>query len=65
MDIPHLISRPKALSGAFKLPTHITGIKAHGRMTMMAIDWGQFPHDCNLTIEVILRLLSEIKVCLV
>lgn len=61
-DIPHIISNPKALAGAYTLETHVTGIRAHGRCTMMVIDCGQFPHDTNLTIEVIVRLLFHFKV---
>lgn len=61
-SIPHIISNPKVMAGAATLETHVTGAKAHGHCSLMAIDCGQFPHDSNLTIEVLLRLLQEIKV---
>ncbi len=62
-DIPHITSNPKAMAGGYTLDTHVTGAIAHGRCTMMAIDCGDFPHDSNLTIEVIIRLLHQFKVC--
>lgn len=61
-DIPHIISKPKSMAGAMTLETHVTGVRAHGRCTVMAIDCGQFPHDSNLTIEILLRLFCELKV---
>lgn len=61
-DIPHIISKPKAMAGAYTLDTHITGVIAHGRCTMMVIDCGDFSHDINLTIEIIVRLLHQYKV---
>ena len=61
-DILHTISKPKAMAGAYTLDTHVTGVIAHGRCTMMAIDCGDFAHDSNLTIEIIVRLLHKYKV---
>ena len=52
----------QAIAGAFLLETHVTGIRAHGRKTMMAIDCNDFKHDSNLTIEIILRMLMLLKV---
>lgn len=63
-DIPHIITNPKAMSGSYKLETHVTGIRAHGHSTMMVIDCGQFPHDTNLTIQVLLQLFYRLKVLL-
>ncbi len=60
-DIPHIISNPKAMAGSYTLETHVTGVRAHGHCTMMVLDCGQFSHDTNLTIEVILRLLYHLK----
>ena len=53
-NIPHIISKPKLMAGAATLETHITGARAHGHCTVMAIDYGQYPHDSNLTIEILL-----------
>ena len=61
-NIPHIISKPKLMAGAATLETHITGVRTHGHCTVMAIDYGQYPHDSNLTIEILLRLFWELKV---
>ena len=61
-DIPHIISKPKVMAGATTLETHVTGARAHGHFTVMAIDCGQYAHDSNLTIEILLRLFNELKV---
>ncbi len=63
-SLPHIPSNPKSLAGQFTLPTHLTGIHAHGRLTLMVIDWGQFPHDSNLTINTLLLMLLRYKVLL-
>lgn len=62
-DIPHIISNPKALAGSYKLETHVTGVRAHGRCTLMLIDCGDFPHNTNLTIEALLQVFCHLKVC--
>ena len=41
---------------------HITGVQAHGHITLMLIDCGQFPHDSNLTIEALLQVFQHLKV---
>lgn len=61
-NVPHLISTPKALSGAYTLETHVTGVRVHGRCTMMFIDCQQFPHDSNLTIELLTQVFLKYKV---
>ena len=61
-DIPHIISKPKAMAGTQTLETHVTGIQAHGHCTLFTIDCGQFLHDSNLTIENLLQLFHELKV---
>lgn len=61
-DVPHIIANPKSMAGSYTLETHVTGIRAHGRTTMMVIDCGQFAHDSNLTIEIILRMLQVLQV---
>lgn len=64
-SLPHIISNPKSMAGSYMPETHVTGIRAHGRSTMMAIDCGQFPPDSNLTIEILLRLFAGLQVCIV
>lgn len=61
-NIPHIISNPKALAGSYTLETHVTGIRAHGQITIMALDCQQFKHDSNLTIDIIIRVLTRLKV---
>ena len=60
--LPHIPSNPKSLAGQFTLPTHLTGVHAHGRLTIVLVDWGQFPHDSNLTITAILHIMLRYKV---
>lgn len=62
-NIPHIISNPKVLAGSHTLETHVTGVRAHGQFTIMAIDCQQFKHDSNLTLDVILQVFSKLKVC--
>lgn len=50
------------LAGAYLLETRITGIRAHGRKVMIAIDCNEFHHDSNLTIEILLQMLLRFKV---
>ena len=44
------------------METHVTGLRAHGRKTIMALDCNDFKHDSNLTIEVILKVLTLLQV---
>ena len=61
-DIPHIISNPKAMAGSFTLETHVTGVRVHGWGTTIVIDCGQFHHDSNLTIEILLPVFEKFKV---
>ena len=61
-DIPHITSHPKAMAGGCTLETHITGVKVHGQFSMMVIDCGQFSHDSNLTIQILLQTFHKLKV---
>lgn len=61
-DLPHIISNPKSMAGCYTLETHVTGVRVHGRSTFMFIDCGQFPHDSNLTIEILLRTCEQLQV---
>ena len=61
-DVPHIISHPKCMAGSYTLETHVTGVRAHGRDTMMVIDCGQFPHDSNLTIQILLLMFQQLQV---
>lgn len=61
-NIPHIISNPKVLAGSQTLETHVTGIRAHGQVTMMIIDCQQFKHDSNLTMDILIQLFCRLKV---
>lgn len=61
-DLPHIITNPKVLAGCHTLGTHVTGVKVHGRDMFIYIDWGNLPHDSNLTLSLILRSLASYKV---
>ena len=61
-DLPHITSNPKSIAGCYTLETHVTGVHVHGRSTFMFIDWRQFPHDSNLTIEIPLRTCEQLQV---
>jgi len=40
------------------LKTHILGVKVHGQFTNVFIDYGQIPHDSNLSIHAIMCTLK-------
>lgn len=61
-NIPHIISNPKPLAGNYTLETHVTGVRVHGRCSIMFIDCCQFKHDSNLTITMMLRVFLRMKV---
>eukprot|EP00057_Strongylocentrotus_purpuratus_P025222 XP_011679696.1 PREDICTED: uncharacterized protein LOC105445628 [Strongylocentrotus purpuratus] len=58
-SIPHFMQEAKSTNGAWKLPTHVTGGIVHGRGQHAFIDLNEFPHDPNLTITVLLRILQK------
>ena len=55
--VPNLLHVMKVFSGAWKLKTHLTGVLNHGREALGYFDLHQWPHDSNLTINVLLRVL--------
>ena len=55
--IPKLLSQMKVFSSAWRLKTHLTGVMNHGREVIGYLDLMQWPHDSNLTINIILRVL--------
>ncbi|XP_030841361.1 uncharacterized protein LOC115924008 isoform X2 [Strongylocentrotus purpuratus] len=56
-SIPQLHPTPKALSYNDQLHTHITGALVHGRGQHAYIDFNEYPHDSNLTINILLNIL--------
>ena len=61
-NLPHITTNPKILAGCQTLGTHVTGVKVHGRNTHIYIDYGELPHDLNLTMNVLLLTLLKYKV---
>ncbi|XP_061193023.1 uncharacterized protein LOC133201246 [Saccostrea echinata] len=62
-NLPHFVGRTaKAVNSADQLKTHISGVIAHGQNEFFTfLDIGQYPHDSNLTINIILQILFKIK----
>ena len=58
--VPNLLHVMKAYSSAWKLKTHLTGVLNHGRETLGFFYLHQWPHDSNLTINVLLRVLVKL-----
>ena len=58
--LPHLKVINKSSVNLWKLRTHLTGAIVHGHGTRGYIDFLQWPHDPNLIINVLLRILSEV-----
>ena len=66
INLPQVIQTPKAVQGLQQLRTHITGVLVqtralHGKYAFAHIDTLQYPHDCNLTIHVMLNVLLQFK----
>ncbi|KXJ05596.1 hypothetical protein AC249_AIPGENE17471, partial [Exaiptasia diaphana] len=58
--IPHFSQTTKIDDGLGKLKTHITGVLVNARSTAYAyVDVCEYPHDPNLTINLIMSALSE------
>jgi hypothetical protein len=65
-NVPQLPNKCKSTQNLWILRTHLTGALAHtqsekGKRAYAFFDIMQFPHDCNLTIEVILQILIDMK----
>ena len=59
LTLPQLLNVMKAFSSAWRLKTHLTGVLNHGRETIGYFDLHQWPHDSNLTINILLRALTR------
>lgn len=63
-NIPHTKLLAKSMSNIWKLRTHITGVlvhtkSPHGKLAYAFVDILQFPHDSNLTINILVRVLQD------
>lgn len=57
--LPHMSNNSKAYSGAYKLRTHLTGVLDHGYNPLFVTDLFQWPHDSNLTMNVLWHAISR------
>lgn len=57
-----LLESLQAVNAADQLKTHISGVIAHGQNDFYTfLDVGQYPHDSNLTINIIIMVLFRLK----
>ena len=57
--VPNLRRWAKSYASAWRLRTHLTGVINHGREVLGLFDLFQWPHDSNLTMNVLLRVLER------
>ena len=58
-SIPRLYRSTKATSAAWKLQSHVTGTLVHGRGNHLYVDLKEYPHDSNLTANILLSILHR------
>ena len=58
-NLPHLKKISKSSVNLWHLRTHFTGAIVHGKGSSGYLDFLQYPHDPNLTINVLLRTLVD------
>ena len=56
-NLPHLKKISKSTVNLWHLHTHLTGVIVHGRGSEGFLDFLQYPHDPNLTINILLKIL--------
>ena len=60
-DLPHLTRKNKAACNLWVLRTHVTGALVHGRRSYAFVDLHMWPHDSNLSMNILLQILSDQK----
>ena len=60
-DLPHFTRKNKSACNMWVLRTHVTGAIVHGKRSFAFIDVHLWPHDSNLTINILLQLLLQLK----
>ncbi|XP_063964995.1 uncharacterized protein LOC129278782 [Lytechinus pictus] len=58
-SIPKFYRTAKSISSAWRLPSHVTGTIVHGRGQHMFVDNKEYPHDSNLTANILLQVLNK------
>ena len=56
-NVPHLKRVEKSACNLWQLRTHLTGVLVHGHWSTACFDLHQWPHDTNLTMNVVLLIL--------
>lgn len=59
--IPQMLNQTKAYASAWRLKTHLTGVLNHGREAIGYFDLNQWPHDSNLTLNILLHVLLRMN----
>lgn len=64
-NLPYLIQCTKSTQNLWNLRTHLTGALLHtqspkGKLAFGYYDLLQWPHDCNLTLNIFLQVLQEL-----
>ena len=60
-NLPHLARKNKSACNMWVLRTHITGAIVHGRRSFAFIDEHLWPHDSNLSMNILLSILSQLE----
>lgn len=60
-DIPHFLFLSSMAAGMWKLRTHLVGAIIHGIGNYGYFDYYQYSHGSNLTINILMRLLTKLK----
>ena len=58
-DLPHLVRKNKAACNMWVLRTHVTGVLVHGRRSYAFVDTQMWPHDSNLSMNILLAILVD------
>ncbi|KAL5468782.1 hypothetical protein EMCRGX_G029899 [Ephydatia muelleri] len=65
-NVPFVCQRTKSTQNLWRLQSHITGVLIHtdsswGKQVLAFVDLYQYPHDSNLTINILIRTLNELE----
>lgn len=58
-DLPHIVRKNKSACKMWALRTHLTGALVLGKRSYAFIDAHLWPHDSNLTINILLQILVQ------
>ncbi|KAL5509184.1 hypothetical protein EMCRGX_G004502 [Ephydatia muelleri] len=58
-NLPHCKQMQKSDSNLWHFRTHLTGCIVHGHQSYVFLDFMQWPHDPNLTIQVLCQVIFD------